>query len=112
LPQIEVERVRGQAAYAEDMSHAFTHEPDAQRYAMHLGGQLVCVLDYRVNRNAISLTRTYTQPPHRGNGYAAELVEFAVNDIEATTPHRIVPMCWYVGDWFQAHPERSDLLSR
>jgi uncharacterized protein len=108
----ETERVRGFPIYAEDMSHDFTHEQDAGRYALRFGNQLVCVLDYRINRNAISLTRTYTQPPHRGNGYAAELVDYAVNDIASTTPYRIVPMCWYVGDWFEAHPERSGLLSR
>lgn len=94
------------------MPHEFTHEPDARRYSMRIGGQLVCIVDYAINRNAIALTRTYTQPPQRGHGYAAELVEFAVNDIEATTTYRVVPTCWYVGEWFDRHPERADLLSR
>lgn len=94
------------------MAHEFSHEADAHRYSMRIGDQLVCIVDYSINRNAISLTRTYTQPQHRGNGYAADLVEFAVNDIESTTTYRIVPMCWYVAEWFDKHPDRANLLSR
>jgi len=102
----------GMSAYAEVMHPEFAHEPDARRYAMHLGRQLVCILDYRINNNAISLIRTYTQPAQRGNGYAGQLVEYAVNDIEATTTYRIVPMCWYVAEWFEAHPDRTGALER
>lgn len=101
-----------QATYSGEMAHEFAHEPDAQRYAMRIDGQLVCVLDYRILGDAISLTRTFTQPHERGNGYAAELVAFAVDDIEASTPYRIVPMCWYVDEWFSTHPQRAQLLSR
>ncbi|MEO8907951.1 MAG: GNAT family N-acetyltransferase [Microbacteriaceae bacterium] len=94
------------------MDPEFVHEPDARRYALRLGAQLACVLDYRINNNAISLTRTYTKPAQRGNGYAAQLVAHAVDEIEATTPYRIVPMCWYVAEWFEAHPERAGVLDR
>lgn len=94
------------------MAHEFANEADANRYTMRIDGDLVGVLSYSINGNAIALTRAYTQPPHRGHGYAAELVEYAVNDIEATGTLRIVPSCWYAAYWFQSHPERSGLLSR
>jgi predicted GNAT family acetyltransferase len=94
------------------MAHEFVHEPDARRYALRIDGQLACIVDYTVNANAIALTRTFTQPPMRGQGLAGELVEFAINDIEATTPYRVVPACWYVSEWFEKHPERAGLLSR
>ena len=94
------------------MSATFTHEPDASRYAMHLDGSLVAVLDYRKNAGQISFNHTFTNPKYRGKGFAGQLVEFAVNDVEATTDLKVVPMCWYVGDWFEAHPERAALLSR
>nr|WP_100346157.1 GNAT family N-acetyltransferase [Compostimonas suwonensis] len=79
---------------------------------MRIGGQLVGVLDYTINAGAISFLRSFTNPPFRGHGYAGELVAFAVDDVETTTDYRIVPMCWYVGDWFEAHPERAALLTR
>ncbi|MFM6974253.1 MAG: GNAT family N-acetyltransferase [Agromyces sp.] len=94
------------------MSIALAHEPDASRYTLHVDGQLAVVLDYKANDSAISMTRTFTVPAYRGQKLAAQLVEFAVNDIEANDSRRIVPMCWYVADWFQAHGERGALLSR
>jgi len=94
------------------MAHEFAREPDDQRYTLRVDGDLACIVDYAVNGKVIALTRTYTQPPQRGHGYAAELVEFAVNDIEKTTDFRIVSSCWYVTDWFGRNPERAGLLTR
>jgi len=93
------------------MTARFTHEEDARRYTMRIGHDLVAVVDYAINGDAISFTRTFTSPPHRGNGYAGQLVEFAVNDVESSSTRRIIPMCWYVSDWFDAHPDRRELLA-
>ena len=94
------------------MAKEFVNEADANRYAMHIDGKLIGVLDYRIVGDSISLTRAFTQPTHRGQGLAAELMEYAVNDIEANSQHRVIPMCWYASQWFDEHPERADLLSR
>ncbi len=100
------------AGIADGEAREFANESDAKRYVLRLDGQLVCIVDYAINGNSISLTRTYTQPARRGHGYAAELVEYAVNDIESASTRRIVPMCWYVGEWFDKHADRADLLAR
>ncbi|GAA1515367.1 hypothetical protein BJ978_002345 [Agromyces terreus] len=92
------------------MQRAFTHEPDADRYALRLNGEIASVLDYRVLGDAISMTRAYTNPPYRGSGYAGELVAFAVDDVESNSSRHIVPSCWYVAEWFDRHPERAGLL--
>lgn len=88
------------------------HEPQENRYAMYVGGELASVVDYRVKGKQISFHHTYTAPHMRGKGLAGKIVEFAVDDVEQTTDYQIVPMCWYVGLWFDEHPERSELLSR
>jgi predicted GNAT family acetyltransferase len=90
----------------------FTIEPDFNRYAMRIDGELVALVDYSANGNAISLTRVYTAPHLRGRGLAAEVVAFAVDDIEQNTDLHIVPMCWYAAEWFEKHPEHANLLSR
>jgi predicted GNAT family acetyltransferase len=90
----------------------FSNEPDAHRYVMRDGDTLLAALDYASNGKAISLTRAFTSPAFRGRGYAADITEFAVNDIESSTELRIIPMCWYVGEWFDKHPERAALLER
>jgi hypothetical protein len=56
--------------------------------------------------------RSFTSPPFRGRGLAGELVAFAVDDIEASSERSIVPMCWYVGQWFDQHPAKAHLLTR
>lgn len=94
------------------MSKDFLHEPDAKRYVLRVDGAITAVVDYSILGSAISFHRTYTAPNQRGKGFAAEIVEFATDDVEATTDLHIVPMCWYVDDWFAKHPERSGLLSR
>ena len=94
------------------MTKQLTHEPDANRYTLVLDGALAAVADYSINGNSISFHHTYTQPHLRGRGLAAEVVAFAMDDVEQHSTRRVLPMCWYVADWFDEHPERSALLTR
>ncbi len=88
----------------------FAHEADASRYALYRGDDLVSVLDYRDDGRSVVMTRAYTVPTFRGHGYAGELVDRAVALLERQGGRTIVPMCWYVADWFQANPGRSGIL--
>ncbi|SMH40285.1 hypothetical protein SAMN06295885_1768 [Rathayibacter oskolensis] len=94
------------------MTKDFRRADDASRYELHLDGALVGVLDYHENGESVSLVRSFTTPPFRGRGLAGELVAFAVDDIESSGSRSVVPMCWYVGQWFEEHPEKAHLLSR
>ena len=88
----------------------FADDRDASRYTLHDGDDLVSVLDYRDDGRTIALTRAFTIPTFRGRGYAAVVVERAVDAIEQAGDREILPVCWYVGEWFDAHPERANLL--
>ncbi|TXK17747.1 GNAT family N-acetyltransferase [Homoserinibacter sp. GY 40078] len=88
-----------------------SHEPDAHRYTLRRGGAIVSVLEYLDHGPSVVFHHTITVPNQRGHGYAAQLVEFAVNDVEHSG-RSITPSCWYVADWFDAHPERSGVLAR
>ena len=88
----------------------FAHKPDASRYTLFAGSELVSVLDYRDDGRSVAMTRAYTVPTFRGHGYAGELVERAVAELEEAGDRTIVPVCWYVADWFDAHPERAAIL--
>jgi uncharacterized protein len=94
------------------MAKELVHEPENYRYALRIDGELASIVDYAITGKSISFHRTFTPPAYRGQGLAGEVVEFAVNDVEATTDLRIVPMCWYVGDWFDRHPEHVGMLTR
>jgi len=99
-------------AYPETMTREFANEKDANRYVLRDGDTLLATVDYASNGHAVSFTRAFTSPQFRGQGLAAEIVEYAVNDVEASGDLRIIPMCWYVGEWFDKHPERAGLLDR
>ncbi len=94
------------------MAVTLAHEPDASRYTLQVDGALVALADYVINGHSISFNHTYTQPAQRGHGYAADLIEFAMDDVEASPDRRVVPMCWYVAEWFDKHPDRAGLLTR
>lgn len=90
-----------------------THEPDAHRYVLRRGGELVSVLEYRDHGHGAGtvMHHTVTVPRFRGHGYAGELVEFAVNDVEARGAGPVIPTCWYVAEWFAEHPDRRAAMS-
>ncbi len=87
-----------------------TDEKDASRYTLTRDGKLVSVLDYRDDGRTIALTRAFTVPTFRGHGYAGTVVEGAVAAIEARGDRSVDAVCWYVADWFAAHPEKAFLL--
>lgn len=88
----------------------FTDEKESSRYTLLHDGVLVSVLDYRDDGSTVALTRAFTIPTFRGKGYAAKVVEGAVADLASRGDRRVDPVCWYVADWFEAHPEHASLL--
>lgn len=90
----------------------FLDETDASRWALTRDGELLSVLDYRDDGTTVAMTRAFTIPTHRGHGYAARVVAGAVSQIEARGDRLIDPVCWYVADWFDAHPDKQHLLRR
>jgi predicted GNAT family acetyltransferase len=89
----------------------FANERDASRYTMRRDGVIVSAIDYNDDGRTVAFTRAFTNLPFRGNGYAGELTAFAVDDAEKSG-RTVIPMCWYVADWFDEHPERSHLIAR
>ncbi len=92
------------------MAKTFEHEPDDNRYALRIDGTLAAAAEYRISGGDISFTHTFTASDQRGKGLAGEIVAFAMDDVESTSERRVIPMCSYVGQWFEKHPERSHLL--
>lgn len=91
--------------------YRFANEADASRYTLHVGDDLVSVLDYRDNGHTMAMTRTFTVPPFRGHGYAGVLVERAIADLEERGDRTVLPVCWYVQQWFDEHPDRAGILA-
>lgn len=88
----------------------FEHDAGRHRYLGRIDGDVICSLDYADNGNVVAMTRTFTNPPFRGRGHAAEITAYAVQEA-AAAGKRVRPMCWYVSQWFDDHPEHAHLLA-
>lgn len=60
--------------------------------------------------NEIVVTHTVVDPELRGQGIAGKLVEEVI-EFAKSENRKIIPICSYVLDYFQKHPEHEDLLA-
>ena len=102
----------GRTVYAGLMTKEFAHDSDGSRYTLSIDGDVAAAVEYSLTDEVISFNRTFTAPERRGQGLAAEIVEYAVNDVEQSSERKIVPVCPYVAAWFDKHPERAGVLTR
>ena len=86
------------------------HNPEASRYEISVDGAVVGVADYRVTGDRVVFAHTEIEPPMRGRGFAATLVQYALDDVRGTG-RSVVPSCGYVARFIDEHPEYGDLLA-
>ncbi|MCB0994564.1 MAG: N-acetyltransferase [Acidimicrobiales bacterium] len=83
---------------------------DAGRWELVVDGEVVSYADYHYDGTRVVFPHTVTAPHHRGKGYAAVVVEAALDDILATGGRTVVPSCWFVADLIAATPRFQPLL--
>lgn len=82
--------------------------PAASRFETTVDGQL-CVADYTLIGQRMSMTHTHVPPALEGRGIAAALVAEALAHARREG-WRVRPLCSYVARYMQRHPETLDLL--
>ena len=87
-----------------------TRDDDRSRYELTLDGAVVGFADYVIDGERVVLPHTVVDPAHRGRGLAAELVQYALDDIRSGG-RTVVPSCSYVAEYLAGHPEYGDLLA-
>ena len=88
---------------------SIVHAPEHLRYELKLDGEIVGVADYKQDGNVRSFTHTGVEPAHRGQGLAAELIDFALREAQEAGLE-VLPYCWYVRDHIAQHPEYIELV--
>lgn len=83
---------------------------DAGRYELSVDDRVVGVAEYRRRDGAVVLPHTAIDGQLRGRGYGAVLVRGALDDIRQSG-ERVVPLCWYVAQFIEEHPEYRDLVA-
>jgi hypothetical protein len=84
------------------------HAADRSRYELLLDGEVVGIADYHASGDAIVIPHTEIAFSHRGRGLGAVLVRAVLDDLRAAHK-QVVPQCWFVRDFLDAHPDYADL---
>jgi predicted GNAT family acetyltransferase len=85
------------------------HDPHGRQYRLVRDGEVLSLADYRpLDDTTLVFHHTLTPPRHRGNGYAADLIGRALDDVRASG-RKVVPTCWFVEEFIGLHPEYADL---
>ncbi|MGD9702180.1 MAG: GNAT family N-acetyltransferase [Acidimicrobiia bacterium] len=79
------------------------------RYEISVDGHVVGSADYQRTNDRVVLPHTIVTPSMRGRGLAAILVQHALDEAR-TWGCTVVPVCWYVAQYVDEHPEYADLL--
>jgi len=80
----------------------------AQRFETTVDGEL-CVLDYRIHGNTLSLDHAGVPDAVGGRGIAAALTRHALDSARGRGMD-VLPNCSYVAAWIRRHPTYADLV--
>jgi predicted GNAT family acetyltransferase len=91
------------------MSRLIEHNPAQQRFEWVENGAL-CVLDYELRDQIMTITHTGVPEAAGGRGIAGDLTQFAL-DTARREGWKIIPVCSYAARYIQNHAQYQDLLA-
>mgnify|MGYP001067951763 CR=1 FL=1 len=90
------------------MMQEVLHNPTQNRYELHVDGGIVFA-DYVQNGDMLLITHTETPPILQGKGLASRLVKGMLSHIRSRG-QKVRPLCSFVAEYIERHPEEQDLL--
>lgn len=92
------------------MSTLAVERNDARsRFEGRRDGELVSLVDYVLRGETMIVIHTGTEHRWRGNGFAAQVTQAALDDARNRGLH-VVARCPFTADFIQQHPAYADLL--
>jgi uncharacterized protein len=79
------------------------------RYELVDDDRVVGIADYFIRDETVVLPHTEIAQDLRGRGLGAVLVRGALEDVRRSG-RTVVPACWFVAEFIDAHPEYRDML--
>lgn len=87
------------------------NNPDKSRYELLLDdGDVAGIADYSIDGDRIVMPHTEIEHRYRGRGLGAVLVRAALEDVRESG-RSVVPLCWFVAEFIDQHPEFRDLVA-
>ena len=87
-----------------------TEHVDYGRFELRRDGDLLSYADYRAEDGTVVVPHVETIPHHRGNGYAARLVDGLLAIIDRDG-RRIVPLCSFARAHIRDNPQHHHLVA-
>lgn len=87
-----------------------TDNPALNRYEARVGGELAGFADYHLTRSSIVFTHTLVEDEFEGQGVGSALARAALDDVRSTGERDVVPVCPFIREWIDKHPDYSDLV--
>lgn len=92
------------------MTVQITHNTADQQYEIRVDGQLAGLTVAREDGDVVVFPHTEVDEAYEGQGLAAQLVTFALDDVRARGK-AVVATCPYVKRFIAKHAEYQDLLA-
>ena len=92
------------------MEPTVTDAPDASRYEIRDGAQLLGHADYQRRGDTVVFTHTEVDQDSGRSGLGSTLVRGALDDVRATGGS-VVAKCSFVRGYIEKHPEYADLVA-
>ena len=96
---------------AQDDGAAVIENAHLGRFELLRNGAVVSFADYRGTDSNVIVPHVETDPAHRGNGYAAQLMD-GLLDILRETDRTITPLCPFAAGHIRDNERHHDLLAR
>jgi predicted GNAT family acetyltransferase len=89
---------------------ATSHDPELHRYEARIDGELAGVAEYQLTDRLAILTHTEVDDRFEGRGVGSTLARFALDDVRAEGSRQVLPLCPFIKDWIDRHPDYADLV--
>ncbi|GAA4183017.1 GNAT family N-acetyltransferase [Streptosporangium oxazolinicum] len=83
--------------------------PGGDAFVAEVDGRQAGRLDLVRRDGVIVYPHTKVQPEYEGKGVGAALVRTALDAARAENA-KVVPLCWFVREWIDRHPDYADLV--
>ncbi len=81
---------------------------DRDRLELYDGSTRIGQLQYQRAQDLLVIEHTEVSTDRQGQGYAGELVKFALDQAKGER-RRVIVVCPYAKAWLQRHPDYADL---
>ena len=87
-----------------------TDNAEQQRYEARVDGELAGFAAYQRDGDRVVFTHTEVDDAYEGQGVGSALARSALDDVRATG-RNAVPLCPFIRDWIDKHPDYADLVA-